>query len=307
MDARTLRDHAPPAAAESPESVEGLVHRPQRIALMPGMPQRLFVETQAARPRLAQHPLEREVRQPALVVPAPDVGVHARKPHLLQRLVRRPARFVPEAGRKVAPALVDGQSLVGERGLRAQPRVVPLPPGVEDEGLDGIPHADEVDRARPCEGRAEAGVHLLTAVVAVFLVIELRGVLHEVGGGRAEQAASVQHPGQRANGECAPAEAEQVHPIVVLVRLHEEPVGILDVLPQAVARGLVHGGAQGAGVFLVHPAAGPDTRVVVTALLRTLLGQRVGGDHVGVVGAVLVSGAVAAHDDVLHEIPLQNR
>ena len=177
----------------------------------------------------------------------------------------------------------------------------PLRPALRSS--DSTVSPDEVDGAGPREGGAEAGVDLGIVAAGAVLVVALRRVLHEIGGGRMEQTAAVQHSRQRAHRECAPAEAEQEHPVAVLVDLHEEAVGVLDVLAQAVASGLVHGGAQGAAVLLVHPPAGPDARVVVAALPLALLRQLAGGDHVGVVGAVLVSGAVAADDDVLHEAP----
>ena len=115
-----------------------------------------------------------------------------------------------------------------------------------------------------------------------------------------EQPALVEHPGQRPDGECAPAESEEVHAVAALVALHETAVGVLDVPLEAPARHLVAHGTETSRLLVVLPAARADAGVVVRDLGLVLLDERVRLDHVRVVAPVFVAGSVAADDDVLH-------
>lgn len=69
----------PPAADIGIMPTAERVARPVRI--------RVGRKMQTAAPGLAQHPVERDVGQPAIAIAAADVAVHPREPDLMYRLV----------------------------------------------------------------------------------------------------------------------------------------------------------------------------------------------------------------------------
>ena len=285
------------SAPELPDTRERPVNLVVRVGRI--VRQLLPVDPQAAGHRFADHPAQGDVGQAALGVPAAYVRMNPGKPHLLDGLARRGIALVPQARRKIAASLVDGEGVVAVGDVGIQPGIVKAFAGVHRQRLHGIPHADEVHRAAPAEVGAEAPRHGV-----IGRVVDFRGVFHQVAGVLAEQAAGVEHAGQRAHGEGAAAEAEEIHGVAVFVAAHQVAVGILDVLLQPVAGRLVGQGLQAAARFVVFPAAGADAGVVIGRLRRVLLRQYVGLHDVGVVASVFVAGAVAADDDVFHVLLL---
>ena len=159
------RNFAGPLAAKLPEARVRLVQCVVRVARIAGQPVRIY--QQPAGHGLAQHPVQGDVRQAAFVVPAAHVRVDAGEPDLLNRLVLLHPALVPHKGRKVAALLVYGQGVEAMADLGVEPRVVKTLARVQRQGLDRVPHADEVDRTGAAEGRAEArrNVGLVRGVV----------------------------------------------------------------------------------------------------------------------------------------------
>ena len=108
----------------------------------------------------------------------------------------------------------------------------------------------------------------------------------------------MQHPGQRAHGERAAAEAEQIQPVTRLVPVHEEPVGILYVLLEPGAERLSQRAAHPPSECPAEKAEGSDARIVEGDLVRVANDRFVQLHDVGIVRAVFVARAVTAHDNV---------
>src|SRR6202035_3029719 len=119
---------------------------------------------------------------------------------------------------------------------------------------------------------------------------------------RAEQAEHVQNAGDRACGEGSAAEAEEVDVVAFLVDIHQVAIGVGYVLQNACSDGEtgddgdsgsqpVGGGGRAFGAY--SGMVVPDLPFAVDDEGSIEL------DDVRVVVAVLVSGAVAADDDIL--------
>ncbi len=298
VDLRSCRDLADLFAAKNPETRKRLVQLVMWVAYAIRKP--ILFYPHPARYRLAEHPMQGDVRQPAFAVPAAYVRMDAREPDLLKGLIRPYPALVPEKRRKIVSLLVYGQGVEAVDNLGVEPRVMKTLARVQCQRRYGVPHADEVDRTGTAERLAEAA-----RKVGVFGgVVNLRGVFDKVPGVRAEQSAFVKHPGQRTHGERATAEPEQIHAISAFVTAHQVAIGVLDVFLEPVAGRLVGQGCQFSTLFVVFPAARAYARVVVRDLGRVFYGQIVGFHNVRVVASVFVAGSVAANDDVLHTILL---
>ena len=167
---------------------------------------------------------------------------------------------------------------------------------IHDQRFDRVPDADAVNRTTSPERLEESAGDALV----VLGVVDLRRVLDQVVLARAQQPALEDHPGEGTRREGPSTESEQVDAITLLVVVCEETVGVLHVLLQAVAGGLVSHRAQLPALLVVLPAAGAHAGIVVGDLAFILVEREIGFDDVGVVLAELVTGAVAAYGDVLH-------
>ena len=86
VNVRAFGDLARPAAAARPETVEGFVFVAVRTGAEPRQP--LLVHPQSAGHCLLDHPVQGDVGQAAILVPATDVRVDPGEPHLLDGLPR---------------------------------------------------------------------------------------------------------------------------------------------------------------------------------------------------------------------------
>ena len=89
-----LRNRAPGTPAHSPKPGIGLVRH--GVGILAVLRELRLVQLQAAALRVGEHPVQGDVRQPAFVVPAADIGMNAREPDLLQRLARLHRLLIPK-------------------------------------------------------------------------------------------------------------------------------------------------------------------------------------------------------------------
>ena len=256
-------------------------------------------QAKPARRGLAEHPVQGDVRQTPIVVPAAHVRVDAGEPYLFDGLSRDCPRLVPGTRQEVLAPFIDGQGVVSEADIGIQGRVMEPFPRVHDQRFDRVPDADEVNRTRAPERLEEIRGHGRVVLGVVYL----RRVLDQVVMARAQQSALEEHPGQRTRCEGAATESEQVDAISLLVVVGEVAIGVLHVLLQAVPGGLVAHRAQFPALLVILPAACADAGIVVGDLILVLLEHEVSLDDVRVVAAEFVAGAVAADGDVLHGCP----
>ena len=92
-------------------------------------------------------------------------------------------------------------------------------------------------------------------LIIVLGVVNIGGVLHQIATAASQQSAPIDHAGQLADRERPPVGSEQVHSIIFAVRLHEEAVGVLNVLLQPVPRGRIVFNSQQSRLLIVLPAA----------------------------------------------------
>lgn len=242
-----------------------------------------------------QHPLQGDFGELAFGVAAADVGMGTGEPELFEGLVGFGAGCVPQQGLELGSAFVDSQGVAGVGDLGAEFGVEEAAVAVEvAERADGVPGADEVHRAGAGVAAAEGGGFLRVVLPGV----EAGSLGDAVFPPGVEQAALFQDAGEGAHGVGAAGEAEQEYAVALVVVLHEEAVAVFDVGGEAVAEQLAHGGADAVVARQAERGEGADAGFVGDDLVV------VGGDtpqqvdDVGVDGALLVAGAVAAEDDV---------
>ncbi len=284
-----VRGGRPPEAPDPlPRPVEGSPGR----GLEGERPRR---QPQAGRRRLLQHPGEGDVGEIPLRVAAADVGVRPGEPHLLDRLVIGLDALVPGEHRKLAALLVDRHRVVGVGDVGIELGVEELLAQEPAQRGDGVPDADEIGLALAAVGRLELLRHLVVAALAV----ELDRVGDQVLAALLQEAALVEQPGERPGGEGTATEPEEEDPVSRLVAVHQIGVGVRQVLAQAHPEGLTEEGAKALAEGNPEEVEGTDARVVEGELPPIPLDGLEQVDHVGVVAAVLLAGAVAADDDVL--------
>ena len=257
------------------------------------------------------HPVERQVGQPAALVAAADVGVHAGKPHLLDALVAAMLGLPPHGRLELHAVLVDGQRMAGVVDDAADVGVVEL----EAAPADPVqPRARDAERAHRVEHAEEAHAHVGVREAAQLLLVGREALLGPgavVGPGEllvariahvgAQQAAGRQEPAQAARRVGAARVAEDVDVVARPVVERQEAVGLQDVGAQPRAE-------QPAGQPMRAAAAGADAGVVIDVRRRPEPGLRI--DHRGeqadvglMVGAVrVVPGSVQADDQAGHTL-----
>jgi len=161
---------------ESPDPIAGIVQFVVRIGgsrFKSGL-----IDLQALRFCLLQHPVERDIGETSLVVPATDVRVDASEPDLLDGLTPSEISRViePQTWRKVFAFLVDRQSVVAVFDIGVQRAATPTLAGVHHERRYGVPDADDVHGAAPTECVPESVRYFHVA----FDVVELSGVRNQV-------------------------------------------------------------------------------------------------------------------------------
>ena len=195
-----------------------------RIRLESG--QALVIEPKSALFCLAEHPLQGDVGKSALLVPPAYVGMDPGEPHLLNDLVRRLPSLVPESGFKVVTEFVYREGVIGETHAPRETSVVEPAVGTQGKGPYRIPDANEKHGTRPAEGSFEP----FRGRAIASRVVDLGGVLHEVVAATSQQTALVEHAGQRPHSECPTAKPKQEYFVAILIAVHQEAVGVLNVL-----------------------------------------------------------------------------
>src|SRR5947209_9629890 len=141
-----------------------------RDILLSNVLELLQLRGQAAPLGFVDHPQQRDVRETTIPVAAAHVGVHARKPYLLQHLIHRVRLLFPQRRGELWPLLVDCDRVIGIVDVRAQSDIVKLPAPIEElepayrqpgysrwdpERAHSIPDADEVNPNVPGEAGPE--------------------------------------------------------------------------------------------------------------------------------------------------------
>src|SRR5713226_659100 len=121
VDTRALGDRTNFAAAEYPDAFVGFMLRIVRVSLVLGCGCASFVDLHAAGARFGEHPLQGEIRKPALVVPASHIRVHADEPDLLDCLAGNFFSLIPKVWWKIRSLLVDGKGVIAELHFRVKP------------------------------------------------------------------------------------------------------------------------------------------------------------------------------------------
>ena len=198
------------------------------------------IELQPAFARPLHHPAQGDVREAGIPVAPADIGMHARKPDLLQPLAVGPFLLPPHAGLEGAAALVDGQGLEGVVDAAAQLHIVEFDiqelvdhvevPRRDAQRPHGVPHADAVDADLTGIGSAEKfGLDGLREGFLVAAAVEHVSVIQLVQVVRAQEPRVAQQSGKAAHGVGPAAEAEKENVVTVLVLFHQKSVRLQDV------------------------------------------------------------------------------
>jgi hypothetical protein len=168
---------------------------------------------------LREHPGEREVGEPGLVVPAADIGMHSGKPDLFD-----PFAGIPQSRRETFPFFIDRQgrdTRTAHSDVRRCRRIETTggPAGLNSENgnperSNRIPHTDHFNR------------HILTPIIlpklsrhrSTVATVHVEGMTRTgvVETGRSWNPAPRQHPPKAPGCEGTPAESKQVQAITGL-------------------------------------------------------------------------------------------
>ena len=199
MNEGAVRDPAAPPAEHPPGRQQRVVQPVLVILDVPGGRGR--IDDQPLLRCDAQHPVQRDVRQPRLRIRPPHVGVRPREPHLHDALPLS-RRLRPEVGPVLAAPFVQRDGVAPDPHVAVQPRVGELAPeaGYDADRFHRVPDTDEVRLAGARERLLEIG-----GDTRIFPRpgVDLRGIRDQVVAALSEKTADMQHAGQRPRREGA--------------------------------------------------------------------------------------------------------